>query len=147
MEAWGVEVRPDLIVDLRSDQPLAAVADQYASHPITERLGNLVSYFPGARSLGLTEAAAQTMVPLVITGPDSWGKADPETMAGGSLDFVPEADNAGPLTIVVVGEAAIEKGRLAVFGDSDFATNADFFSYANGDLLVNTIDWASRRSR
>jgi len=144
-EAWGVEMRPDLIVDLRSDQPLAAVADQYASHPISERLGNLVSYFPGARSLGLREAAAQTMVPLVITGSDSWGKADPQTLAGGSLDFVPETDNAGPLTIVAVGEDAIQKARLAVFGDSDFASNAEFFSYANGDLLVNTIDWASRQ--
>lgn len=143
-DAWGVEVRPDLIVDLRSDQPLAAVADQYASHPITERLGNLVSYFPGARSLGLAEEA-QTMVPLVITGSDSWGKADPETMTGGSLDFVPEADTAGPLTIVVVGEQSDRKARLAVFGDSDFASNADFFSYANGDLLINTIDWASRQ--
>ncbi|MBM3122837.1 MAG: hypothetical protein FJZ97_11745 [Chloroflexi bacterium] len=143
-EAWGVEVRPDLIVDLRSDQPLAAVADQYASHPISERLGNLVSYFPGARSLGLTETA-QAMVALVITGSDSWGKADPETLAGGSLDFVPETDNAGPLTIVVVGEQATQKARLAVFGDSDFASNADFFSYANGDLLINTIDWASRQ--
>lgn len=144
-EVWGVEVRPDLIVDLRSDQPLAAVADQYASHPISERLGNLVSYFPGARSLALTEGAALTMLPLVITGSDSWGKADPETLAGGSLDFVPESDNAGPLTIVVVGEQATQKARLAVFGDSDFASNADFFSYANGDLLVNTIDWASRQ--
>jgi ABC-type uncharacterized transport system involved in gliding motility auxiliary subunit len=144
-DAWGVEVRPDLIVDLRSDQPLAAVADQYAMHPISERMGNLVSYFPGARSLGLTEAAAQTMVPLVITGSDSWGKADPQTMADGSLDFVPETDNAGPLTIVVVGEQALQKARLAVFGDSDFASNADFFSYANGDLLVNTIDWAARQ--
>jgi ABC-type uncharacterized transport system involved in gliding motility auxiliary subunit len=144
-EAWGVEVRPDLIVDLRSDQPLAAVADQYASHPISERLGNLVSYFPGARSLSLLPSAAPGMIPLVVTGSDSWGKADPQTLAGGTLDYVPESDNAGPLTIVVVGEDAAQKARLAVFGDSDFASNADFFSYANGDLLVNTIDWASRQ--
>lgn len=143
--AWGVEVRPDLVVDLRSDQPLAAVADQYASHPITERLGNLVSFFPAARSLGVVAGTTLDLIPLVLTGSDSWGKMEPEALASGSLDYVPEADNPGPLAIVLVGEDPTKQARLVVFGDSDFAANGDFFSYANGDLLVNSIDWAARQ--
>jgi ABC-type uncharacterized transport system involved in gliding motility auxiliary subunit len=34
-------------------------------------------------------------------------------------------------------------GRLVVFGDADFAIDANFFAYANGDLLINSIDWAA----
>jgi ABC-type uncharacterized transport system involved in gliding motility auxiliary subunit len=33
--------------------------------------------------------------------------------------------------------------RLVVFGDSDFAANMFFYELANGDLLVNSIDWAA----
>ena len=32
---------------------------------------------------------------------------------------------------------------MAVIGDSDFGANADFYGLGNGDLLVNTIDWAA----
>lgn len=143
--AWGLQARADLVVDLRSTQPLTAVADRYASHPITERLGNLVSYFPAARSLELTEPSPAGVTPLVLTGADSWGKTNTESIAAGSLDYVPEEDNLGPLTLAMVGEDAAKNARLVVVGDSDFATNAEFFNYGNGDLLINAIDWASRQ--
>ncbi len=29
-----------------------------------------------------------------------------------------------------------------VFGDSDFAIDANFSAYANGDLIINAVDWA-----
>jgi ABC-type uncharacterized transport system involved in gliding motility auxiliary subunit len=32
---------------------------------------------------------------------------------------------------------------VIVIGDSDFASNASFFGLGNGDLLVNSVDWAS----
>jgi ABC-type uncharacterized transport system involved in gliding motility auxiliary subunit len=32
---------------------------------------------------------------------------------------------------------------LVVFGDSDFASDANFYAYANGDLFINSIDWAA----
>jgi ABC-type uncharacterized transport system involved in gliding motility auxiliary subunit len=143
--AWGVLAHADLVVDLRSSQPLTAVADRYASHPITERLGNLVSYFPAARSLAPTEVAPAELTPLVLTGADSWGKTNLESIAAGSFDYVPEEDNLGPLTVAMAGEDKVHNARLVVFGDSDFATNADFFNYANGDLLINAIDWAARQ--
>jgi len=31
---------------------------------------------------------------------------------------------------------------VVVIGDSDFASDANFSRYGNGDLLVNSIDWA-----
>jgi ABC-type uncharacterized transport system involved in gliding motility auxiliary subunit len=30
-----------------------------------------------------------------------------------------------------------------VFGDSDFATNAYYFEIGNGDMAVNSLDWAA----
>jgi ABC-type uncharacterized transport system involved in gliding motility auxiliary subunit len=33
--------------------------------------------------------------------------------------------------------------HLVVFGDVDFASNVFFNQYANGDMLINSIDWAA----
>jgi gliding motility-associatede transport system auxiliary component len=142
---WGVEARADLVVDQRSNLPLTAVAAKYASHAITERLSNQVSYFPSARSLAPVEGAQVSATELVLTGSDSWGKSNQESIRAGSLDYVPEEDTLGPLTVVMVAEDNTTKARLVVAGDSDFAANADFFNYANGDLLINSIDWAAHQ--
>ncbi len=142
---WGVEARRDLVVDVRSTQSLTAVADQYASHAITERLSNQVSYFPSARSLAALDAAPSSLTELVVTGSDSWGKTNEESILAGSLDFVEAEDTVGPLTVAMVAEDANSGARLVVVGDSDFAANADFYSYANGDLLINSIDWAAHQ--
>jgi ABC-type uncharacterized transport system involved in gliding motility auxiliary subunit len=34
---------------------------------------------------------------------------------------------------------------LVVFGDADFAIDANFGYLGNGDLLVNSIDWAAEQ--
>jgi len=143
--AWGVEAREDLVVDLRSNSPLTAVADQYAPHPITERMSNLVSYFPSARSLGTLDGGGASLTEMVLTGADSWGKTNQDSIRDGSLEYVAEEDTLGPLTVGIVGEDGATQARLVVIGDSDFASNADFYNYANGDLLVNSIDWAARQ--
>jgi ABC-type uncharacterized transport system involved in gliding motility auxiliary subunit len=142
---WGVEARVDLVVDQRSNLPLTAVAQKYASHAITERLSNQVSYFPSARSLAPVEGAQTSTTELVLTGSDSWGKSNQESIRAGSLDYVPEEDTLGPLTVAMVAENSTTQARLVVVGDSDFAANADYYSYANGDLLVNSIDWAAHQ--
>lgn len=144
---WGVEARADLIVDLRSTQTLTAVADRYASHPITARLSNLVSYFPSARSLGAVESTPSgiQLTDLVLTGSNSWGKVDREAILAGSLDYVDSEDTPGPLTVAMTVVNSNTGARLVVVGDSDFAANADYASYANGDLLINCIDWAAHQ--
>jgi ABC-type uncharacterized transport system involved in gliding motility auxiliary subunit len=37
--------------------------------------------------------------------------------------------------------AAPKQGRLVVFGDSDFASNAAIDAYSNRDLFVNSVNW------
>lgn len=34
---------------------------------------------------------------------------------------------------------------MVVFGDSEFAADENFIQYGNGDLLINSVDWASRQ--
>ena len=34
-----------------------------------------------------------------------------------------------------------QEGRIAVFGDSDFATNRYYFLSGNGNFFLNTVNW------
>jgi ABC-type uncharacterized transport system involved in gliding motility auxiliary subunit len=81
----------------------------------------------------------------VVTGSDSWGKTNAESIQAGSFDYVEGEDTPGPLTVAIAAEDSGTQARLVVVGDSDFAANADFYSYANGDLLINSIDWAAHQ--
>jgi hypothetical protein len=143
-QKWGVVVRNDVVVDLGSNLPLAGIAVSYASHPITDRMGNLASFFPSARSLGLLDDSDEGIVrsELVQTGQNSWGETNLESITGeGQLGMDEAEDYAGPLTLAVAARDDSTEARLVVFGDSDFATNSNFFGLGNGDLLVNSIDW------
>ncbi len=55
-----------------------------------------------------------------------------------------EAASAEPAEGEGAGEAAAKDGkeaRIAVFGDSDFASNELIEAYRNRDLFVNTVNW------
>jgi len=144
--AWGLDPQPDLVVDLNSSMPLAAVEASYASHPVTDRLQNLVTYFPTARSVAVESPGEGqvTQTELVLTGANSWGETNLEGLPQeGSIEFSETEDNAGPLAVAAAAEASDGASRVVVIGDSDFGANADFSGYGNGDLLVNSIDWAA----
>jgi ABC-type uncharacterized transport system involved in gliding motility auxiliary subunit len=55
------------------------------------------------------------------------------------------ADAGAPAPEGGEGEApsapGTEEARIAVFGDSDFATNELIEAYRNRDLFVNTVNW------
>jgi ABC-type uncharacterized transport system involved in gliding motility auxiliary subunit len=145
-EQWGITVEQDLVVDLNSTMPLSGISYQYGVHPITERMQNMASYFPSASSLEVGQATDVGLTPLVLTGDRSWGETDIEGLIqGGSLAFSSESDKPGPLTLAVVAENYASGARLVVVGDSDFAANADFFGLANGDLFINSVDWAAKQ--
>lgn len=146
-ENWGIELGEDIIVDLQSNQPLAPVAAEYGTHPITNPFRTSTSaQFPTARSV---RAAAEALagsppVDLVRTSQQSWAEMD---IAGLSeepprADFTEGTDSPGPVTLAVATENAETEARVVVFGDSDFGADNAFPFFANGDLLVNSIDWA-----
>jgi ABC-type uncharacterized transport system involved in gliding motility auxiliary subunit len=144
--SWGVQLTDDVVVDLRSSQPLWVFAAQYPPHAISDRLQSVGTYYPIVRSLEIGESTdlSRSVQPLVETSDSAWGETDLETMVQqGQATQTDGVDHPGPLATAAVGEDASTGARMVVFGDSDFATNFHFFNYGNGDMMVNSIDWAA----
>lgn len=144
-QTWGLTLGDDLIVDLTSSQPFVAVANKYGDHVVTQKMQGLVTFFPTARSVSATESITGTsQVELVFTAPQSWAETDLQSLDE-STTLTPDegVDLLGPVPIAALAEQFTQQSKLVVFGDVDFATNAYFTAYGNGDLVVNALDWAA----
>jgi ABC-type uncharacterized transport system involved in gliding motility auxiliary subunit len=85
--------------------------------------------------------AGRTFTPLFQSGPRSWGETDLESS---QARYDEEQDQAGPLVMGAIVEQEVkgmEKTRLILFGDSDFASNAAIDSVGNADLFLNSVNW------
>ncbi len=141
---WGISFDNDIVIDTNTSQPLYAVAASYGNHPITEKLQGLVSFFPSARSLTIASSTTNPPTPLVATASSAWGETDFSALqTNGQVAFNAATDFAGPLTLAVAVTDATTNSHVVVFGDSDFASDAFFSQYANGDMFINAIDWAA----
>lgn len=149
-ETWGIILGDDLVVDLTSGQPFLAVANQYAQHVITEKVQGLVSFYPTARSVVASPDSPYSLVTLVQTSDQSWAETDLETLrnsaqSGETPQIQPDegVDLMGPVPLAVLGENTLQGSRVVVFGDAEFGSDAYFNQFGNGDMFVNTIDWAT----
>ena len=143
LREYGVVVDDDIVIDEAShfwaDVSAPAVSD-YNRHQITRDLP--LTFFPGARSLSPTpqRVAGTSVVPLVNSSKNSWGQKRQDR-----VEFVKDRDVAGPQTLMVValrrGGDDTPRSRVAVVGDSDFATNSFFHIMGNGTLFVNTVNY------
>ena len=157
---WGVQIGPDVIVDRVQGmfgQAMTPLAGEYGNHEITRDMRE-VTIFPTTRSLAIEPDAAKQIVPIVKTGPESWGERDLEQLFGKGLAELGGDDVKGPVVIGVAGRPLVtvpapppaadgappkapEEPRIVVFGDSDFATNQMLDAYQNRDLFVNSVNW------
>jgi ABC-type uncharacterized transport system involved in gliding motility auxiliary subunit len=137
---WGITLTNDIVLDTNSPQAVVAVAASYGDHAITQKLAGLVSFFPTTRSISIDPSASPTPVALVLTASAAWGETDFQTQ---SASFDSTVDFPGPLTLATAVENTTSNSRLVVFGDADFASDTYFSQYANGDLFINSIDWAA----
>jgi ABC-type uncharacterized transport system involved in gliding motility auxiliary subunit len=143
---WGVTLRNDAVIDPTSSffgDVATPLVSRYRFHTITKDLGGLSTFFPLARSISATLSLTDTTVTaLVETSANAWGETDLQNPQA-SLD--PAKDTKGPLTLAVAVEKTAEKkGRLVVFGDSDFASNNALSvrgTVGNPDLFRNAINW------
>jgi ABC-type uncharacterized transport system involved in gliding motility auxiliary subunit len=158
--AWGISLDQDVIVDLyhsvydgQNQQYLWPVNNGYEASPITQRLQNVATFFPIARSIRVFGTTANfpdiTYTPLVKTDPRAWGEVDMQSLSAGlsSGQLQPTANAVpGPLTVGVTAENGKTKGRVVVFGDSDFASNrfANLGGAANSLLFLNSLNWGSQ---
>jgi ABC-type uncharacterized transport system involved in gliding motility auxiliary subunit len=149
LQEHGIVVDENIVIDQAShfwaDVSSPAVSD-YNRHQITRDLP--LAFFPGARSLSPTpqKVPGTSVVPLVNSSRNSWGQSNADRVG-----FVEGRDARGPRTLMVVGlrrPVSAEgtpvdgpRSRIAVLGDSDFATNSFFHIMGNGALFLNTVNY------
>ena len=142
---WGITLNKDIVIDLENtSNPLQAVSSQISQHPITQNLTtNYIVILPQGRSLSIGEQIENvTQTPLIMTTEKSWGETALVANENPTFD---DKDNAGPLTLAVAGENPVTKGRVVVIGNSSFATDQAFDAYGNGNIFINSVDWAAEQ--
>jgi ABC-type uncharacterized transport system involved in gliding motility auxiliary subunit len=157
---YGIEITGSIVVDrfarLVSGNYLTPVVNSYGRHPITEGF-RLASFFPQVRAVLAAKSAPPGVELEVIasTSASAFGETNLADVLKGKTQYEPERDLAGPLGVAVAAKKAIPApqapngeagggtryGRIVVFGDSDFATNAYLGLSGNRDLMLNTIGW------
>ncbi len=163
---WGFEIGNNTIIDVSPvgqlfgagyGSPLIA---NYEIHEITEDF-NLMTIFRLARSVTpkAEPDSGLTVKSLAATSdfPGSWGETN---LSDEEINFDEGRDLKGPVSLAAVAEKDARsepdttnmaesnkqlKTRIAVFGDSDFITNAYFHFQGNGDLFLNVINWLAEQ--
>ena len=143
---WGIKLNDDVVIDpVNSQNPFQAVSSLYnSSHPITQNLtSNLFVVLPQARSVSITsEKENVTQTWLISTIETAWGETD---LNADQLSNDPNKDTQGPLYLAVAGENSATNGRVVVYGNSLFAIDGNFDVYGNGNMFINSVDWAAEQ--
>ncbi|MGQ0578786.1 MAG: GldG family protein [Betaproteobacteria bacterium] len=172
LREYGIVVEDDIVIDesrhFWADPSSPAVTD-YNYHPIAQDLP--LTFFPGARSFSPTpqRIPRTDVIPLANSSKQSYGQTDPKRTR-----FETGKDLSGPLTLMAVavrrpipagdpqfatpGAKTTEapaatsptvpvsgRSRIAVVGDSDFATNSFFHIMGNGRLFLNTVNYLASK--
>jgi ABC-type uncharacterized transport system involved in gliding motility auxiliary subunit len=172
LKEWNVSMGHDVVLDvsgigqmLGTDASVPVITPPYPSHPITSNFTVMTAY-PLAQSVnGQASGNPNEVVQdLLKTSDRSWSEADVKSLLSGGKVSLDEAagDHKGPVTIgLTLSEdakdaAAIPSAkagstpgkpqtRIAVIGDSDFASNAAVGIQGNSDLFVNINNWLTQQ--
>jgi len=144
-ENWGLYARDDFVIDPQAFYADVGLSFAYGDHPITERIRTFTTQFPSVRSLevGSQTDPTRSIVELVSSSESSWGETDFDALLDGR-SVQNEDEATGPLALAAALEDSTTGARLVIVGDADFATNGGFFAGGNGDLIVNSVDWAAK---
>jgi ABC-type uncharacterized transport system involved in gliding motility auxiliary subunit len=147
--SWGLQLDDSIVVNPNDMfDRVIAIGDPatYANHPITTNLQGLVTLFPTAQAIQtvITDQPVNVTAVISTNAKVSWAESNIASLEKGN-ETLDSDDTPGPLSVVVAGEHYMSGARIVVIGDADFAVNAAFYQYGNGDLLVNSIDWANKQ--
>jgi ABC-type uncharacterized transport system involved in gliding motility auxiliary subunit len=148
LKAWGITQQNDVLYDPNATPPLLVYADplNYGQHAITAKMRGINSRFFTAQSLVLEAPQGVTLTPLAQTYSEAWGETDLASIENNQVSFDQTKDILGPLTLAAAAENTNNQGRLVVFGDSEFATNA-LYKLGYGDILLNAVDWTTQQEK
>jgi len=150
------------------------VITEYEYHEITRNF-RYATFFPYARGVEPADTKPEGITTSVIgkTSPNSWSEMRlEEEMKKGRVSLDKEIDSQGPVSLALVAtvkaqeepkteekeeseeksektppeSTASKEGRLAVFGDSDFATNRYYNLSGNGNLFLNVLNWLTEEA-
>jgi ABC-type uncharacterized transport system involved in gliding motility auxiliary subunit len=151
------------------------VITEYESHEITRNF-RYATFFPYARAVEAADQKPEGITTSIIgkTSANSWSEMRlEEEMKKGRVSLDKDTDKQGPVSLALVatvkakeepkpaekseaenkGEQKIpepagasKEARLAVFGDSDFATNRYFNFQGNGNFFLNTLNWLTEEA-
>ncbi len=147
LESWWLEIPGGTVVDPSS---FSVPSRESILVPRTRNSFQLAEVnFPGAAAvIPLSGApAAVELKPLVWTSKDAW-LATGEGSGSGSGTGTGKAKDGGPFALgalISMKPDAADSGtsgtRIAVVGDSDFASNAGFRNGSNGELFLAAVNW------
>jgi ABC-type uncharacterized transport system involved in gliding motility auxiliary subunit len=148
MTKWAVDIGDNVVLDatgmgrLIGMGPAAPLVATYGPHQITDRMRTM-TFYPMSRSVMPVASLPQglTVEKLVETNTNSWGETN---MQGSEAVLDENIDLKGPVSLGVAvskSEGEASKGRLVVYGDSDFASNAYFTQAGNANIFMNTVNW------
>jgi ABC-type uncharacterized transport system involved in gliding motility auxiliary subunit len=169
---WGVKMQDDIVVDPANQLPFFGAETiytaNYGTHPITDALrqARVPVVFSLARSVVAgTAPKGASIAELVQTSAEGWGEVDLDKLT--QVEKGPQ-DVPGPVGLGVALELNAPpppapptdegmpapppppapkgpRGRLVVYGDADFATNAQLDQPGNATLIANTLNWMVER--
>ncbi len=170
---YGVKVGDDIVIDPANPLPFFGAdtifVGSYGDHPATRSLreARVPCVLSLSRSVGKgTVPAGFEATELLKTSDKGWGETDFAHLDAVAKDA---KDLAGPVSLAVAVEptekaedkqspagaekketptaTAAAKMRLVVFGDSDFASNAQLANAGNATLLADTMNWLVERKQ
>ncbi len=158
LDRYGIQVDDDLVVmPLLGMINVTAMGEEYARHPITEKLEGINTSFPYARSIrrkpeSAAGAGERPDVTELVKTPDAfWGETDYKSQ---QIKFDTKADIRGPLSLAVAAETHKPGGveldgmRLVVVGCSTFADNNNIrANEGNVDFFMNSLNWLLKREQ
>jgi ABC-type uncharacterized transport system involved in gliding motility auxiliary subunit len=171
LQKWGFEIGNNIVVDtnpigqLLGTGELAPVAARYPSHPITANF-RLITAYPTARSVKASSSPPSGRSPqtFIETSPAAWGETDIQAIVDQKpIEADKDKDVIGPVSLGAAVSAQAPnppapadgrkpaadqpkpETRVAVIGDSDFASNSYLGIQGNRDLFMNTVNWLAQQ--
>lgn len=165
---FGIDVGTNVVVDASglgqligaSEAVPIAMPAQGSMSPITKDFQQMTAY-PLARSVTPVEGGVNghTAQKLVESSARSWAETDLKSLFAGQpiKPEVDKGDKMGPISLgasvtIPAGEPAApgappskDEGRLVVFGDSDFLSNAAINVMGNRDMGLNIDNWLAQQ--
>jgi len=153
LKKWSIDAGNNFVVDvsgmgkLVGTGPTMPLVAKYEGHRITQGF-NVMTFFPMVRSIAPAKPPVEgiSVEPLLRTNDASWGESDLSPGEKKKVQFDEKTDIKGPVSIAAVATKTMgeKKGRLIVFGDSDFAVNGFYGDLGNGNLLTNTVSFLAQ---